>query len=127
MSHFGILIVAVALSASLSAQTTAQTTTQTAEAPAQGQAAAKSIQTAPPIPWLDPSLADASDRAKMLAISVATVHDCSAGSSAICYGFCAPSPDPASREQSASRRSALIKRQNAIKSKTSAIALSAGN
>ena len=65
---FGILIVAVALSASLSAQTTAQnaaqTTTQTAEAPAQGQAAAKSIQTAPPIPWLDPSLADASDRAK---------------------------------------------------------------
>ncbi|MGA2345536.1 MAG: hypothetical protein ABSF93_05985 [Candidatus Sulfotelmatobacter sp.] len=109
----GIWIVAVALSAALTAQTTG------AQQP--GQADAKSIQTAPPIPWLDPSLANRPDRAAMLAIAVATVRECSAGSSAVCYGFCAPSPDDgsdhANREQPAGRESAPIKPQNAIKSK----------
>jgi hypothetical protein len=113
MSRFGVLMVLVALSAGLSAQTTAPAT----EAPAQGQTDAKSIQPVPPIPWFDPSLANASDRAKMLAISVATVHNCSAGSSAICYGFCAPKPENSNSEPSASRRSTPIKQQSAIKSK----------
>lgn len=104
MSRFGIVMVVVALCAGLAAQTTG------AQAPS--QAGGKSIPTAPPIPWLDPSLANAPDRATTLAIAVATRRDCSASSSAICYGFCAPRPDHRDQEQPASRESATIKQQN---------------
>jgi len=108
MSRFGILMVVVALSAGLAAQTSG--------AQAQDDADSKSSKTVTPVPWLDPSLATSPDRAKMLAISVATVRDCSAGSSAICYGLCAPSSDHANREQPASHKSAPIKQQNATRS-----------
>jgi hypothetical protein len=108
MSRFGMLIVAVALSAGLAAQT--------ARAQAQNDADSKKIKTVAPIPWLDPSLAGSPNRAAILAISVATVRDCSASSSAVCYGFCAPSPDHANREQPTSGESTPIKQQNAIKS-----------
>jgi hypothetical protein len=111
MSRFGIgiSIVAVALFAAFAAQP--------AGAQEPGQADAKSIQPTPPIPWLDPSLAAAPDRAKMPAISVATVHECSSGSSAICYGFCAPAPDHANREPATSRESSRIKQQTSVKGK----------
>jgi len=104
MSRFGSLMVAVALSAGLAAQTTG--------AQQQGPAEAKSIPTAPPIPWLDPSLANAPDRATRLIIGVATRGDCSASSSAICYGFCAPRPDHRDQQQAASRESASIKQKD---------------
>jgi hypothetical protein len=105
MSRFGIMmVVVVVLSAGLAAQTTG--------AQQQGQSDAKSTQTVPPIPWLDPSLADAPDRATTLAIAVATRRDCSANSTAICYGFCAPRPDQRNQEQPTSRESAPIKEQN---------------
>jgi hypothetical protein len=115
----GVSIVAVALSAAFAARP--------AGAQEPGQVAAKSIPTTPPIPWFDPSLANTADRAKMLAISVATVHSCSAGSSAICYGLCAPNPDQANREQPASRKSEPTKQQNAIKSNATPPVLSAAN
>jgi hypothetical protein len=116
MSRFGISIALVTLSASLAAQTASP-----------GQTDAKSSQTAAPVPWLDPSLANASDRAKMLAISVATVHSCSAGSSAICYGLCAPNPDQANSEQPAVGKSAPIKQLDAIKNEATTPVLSTEN
>jgi hypothetical protein len=121
MSHFGIglSIVAIALSAGLTAQTSGSQVRDPADA--------KSSQTAAPVPWLDPSLANSSDRAKMLAISVATVHSCSAGSSAICYGLCAPNPDQANSEQPAVGKSAPIKQLDAIKNKATTPVLSTEN
>jgi hypothetical protein len=107
MSRFGILMVVVGLAASLAAQAPG--------APVQDPTDSKSIKIATPVPWLDPSLANAPDGAKMLAISVATVRDCSAGSSAICYGLCAPSSDHANGVQTTSRESAPTKPQNAVK------------
>jgi hypothetical protein len=110
MSRFGMLMVIVALSAALAAQTTGVQP---------GPADAKSIQTAPPIPWLDPSLANRPDRAAMLAIAVASIRDCSAGSTAVCYGFCAPSSDHGSDhgnpEHPAPGESAEMKQKNAIR------------
>jgi hypothetical protein len=108
MSRFGILMVVVALSAGLAAQSSG--------VQAQDDSDSKSSKTVAPVPWLDPSLATSPERDKMLAISVATVRDCSAGSSAICYGLCAPSSDHANREQPASHKSAPIKLQNATRS-----------
>jgi hypothetical protein len=107
MSRFGILMVVVALSAGLAAQSPG--------AQQQAPADAKSIPTAPPILWLDPSLADAPDRATTLAIAVATRRDCSASSSAICYGFCAPRPDRRDRERASRHKSAPIKQKNPAK------------
>jgi len=109
MSRFGILMALVGLCAGLAAQNPG--------AQQQGQADAKSIPTAPPIPWLDPSLPDAPDRATTLAIAVATRRECSASSSAICYGFCAPRPNHGDQEQAASRESAPLKQQNPAPSK----------
>jgi hypothetical protein len=97
MSRFGISIGLVTLSASLAAQTASP-----------GQTDAKSSQTAPPVPWLDPSLANASDRAKMLAIS-------------------APNPDQANSEQPAVGKSAPIKQLDAIKNKATTPVLSTEN
>jgi hypothetical protein len=107
MSRFGILMFVVALSAGLAAQTSA--------AQRQDPADAKSIHSVTPVPWLDPSLANSPDGAKMLAISVATVRDCSAGSSAICYGWCVPSADHSNRAQGVGPKSTPIKLQNAVK------------
>ena len=110
MSRLGILMVAVAMSAALAAQTT--------RSQEPGQADAKAIQTAPPIPWLDSSLANRPDGAAVLAIAVAGITDCSAGSSAICYGLCSPRSDHANREHSPAGDSAEMKRKNALKSTT---------
>jgi hypothetical protein len=109
MSRFGILMVVVTLSAGLAAQTSGPQLRDPADA--------QNIQPVTPVPWLDPSLANASDRAKMLAISVATLRNCSAGSPAICYGFCAPNPDHANLEQSAIRKPVPTKQLSPTKSK----------
>jgi hypothetical protein len=113
MSRFGILMVVVTLSAGLAAQTSG--------IQVQDSADARSIKPVTPVPWLDPSLTNSPDRAKMLVIGVASVRSCSAGSSAICYGLCTPSsdhgPDHTNLEPPASRESTPIKQQNALKSK----------
>ncbi len=89
MSRFGIVMVVVALSAGLAAQTSDVPTSPDP----------KSIKTVRVVPWLDPSLANSPDRATILAIGVASARECSASSSAICYGFCARSSDQQIKQQ----------------------------